>query len=275
MRGEGSPKNTIDAYRIDLLQLAKTISTQPKHRAQIKWGRVGSEDINAHVLWMKNKRYAESTIARKIASLRSFFQFLVQEGVIGNDPTETLAPPLVRKSLPSPLTEKQVGNLLTQPAKRHGPEALRDQSMLELLYATGIRVTELISIDLADLSLDPHRPRIHITGKGRRDRTIPIHVGARDTLVTYINQGRPPLVRNKKERALFLNLHRGKRLNRAGFCSIFKQYVREAELKKPVTPHTLRHSFATHILQGGVPLNVVQEILGHTNISTTQAYTKG
>lgn len=273
MRGEGSPKNTIDAYQIDLLQLTRTISTYPPHRDQIKWELIRIEDIDAHVLWMNKERYAKSTIARKIASLRSFFQFLVQEGVIGRNPMETLASPRVRKLPPKPLTRQQVANLLTPPANHHGPEALRNQAMMELLSATGVRVIELVNLDLADVSLGSNRQYVHIPGNGPKNRIIPIPTKAWNALVKYVNQGRPSMVRSRKEHALFLN-HRGKRITRGSLWVILKQYTSEAGITRTITPHTLRQSFATFSLQDGTSLEVVQNLLGHANISTTQMYTR-
>ena len=145
--------------------------------------------------------------------------------------------------------------------------------MLELLYATGLRVTELVSLDLDSVSLDTRRPNIRCLGKGAKERTIPIHDQALHILATYLNNGRQKMVRNKKEDALFVN-RRGERLTRQGFWLILKQYARAAKIDALVTPHTLRHSFATHMLRGGAPLRNVQELLGHANISTTQVYTQ-
>ncbi|MCH7605491.1 tyrosine-type recombinase/integrase [Patescibacteria group bacterium] len=167
-----------------------------------------------------------------------------------------------------------MADLLSPPKNHHGPEALRNQAMLELLYATGVRVTELINLDLADVSLGSNRQYVHIPGNGPKNRIIPIPTKAWSALVKYVNQGRPSLVRSSKEHALFLN-HLGERITRGSLWVILKQYAREAGITSTITPHTLRQSFAKHMLQDGTSLEVVRELLGHVNISTTQAYTKG
>jgi len=208
-----------------------------------------------------------------VAAMKSFFQYLQAEGAIQGNPTESLESPRVGKTLPKPLTVQQVDELLEQPAKRRTPEALRDRAMLELLYATGLRVTELVSLDLDSISVDPRSPSVRCFGKGAKERSIPIHEQALRALVGYLNDGRSKLVKNRKERALFVN-RRGERLTRQGFWLILKQYARQAGIQTVVTPHSLRHSFATHMLRGGAPLRSVQELLGHANISTTQVYTQ-
>jgi len=179
----------------------------------------------------------------------------------------------VGKSLPKPLSVQQVDELLEQPSKRGTPESHRDQAMLELLYATGLRVTELVSLDLDSLTLEAGSASAKCMGKGAKERTVPIHAQALQALLSYLNDGRARLVKNKKERALFVN-RRGERLTRQGFWLILKQYARSAGIGDGVTPHSLRHSFATHMIRGGAPLRSVQELLGHANISTTQVYTQ-
>lgn len=183
-----------------------------------------------------------------------------------------LPPPRVGKTLPKAITPNEIDELLEQPARRSTPEARRDRAMLELLYATGVRVTELVSLDMSNLNLDPRSPYVRCVGKGAKERSIPIHDHALEALVNYLEEGRPLLVRERNEPALFVN-RRGERLTRQGFWLILKGYARSANLSKEITPHTLRHSFATHMLRGGMPLRNVQEMLGHANISTTQVYT--
>jgi integrase/recombinase XerD len=270
---KGASENTIAAYRNDLLQFQAFLSTLNLDGNPTDWCRINTDAIVAYVLELKDRRYAGASIARKVAAIKSFFQFLHAEGAIQRNPTESLESPRVGKSLPRPLTVQQVDELLEQPSKRKKPESLRDQAMLELLYATGLRVTELVSLDLGSISLDPHSPSVRCLGKGAKERAIPIHGQALRALVRYLNDGRGRLVKNKKERALFVN-RRGERLTRQGFWLILKQYARQAGIGEPVTPHTLRHSFATHMLRGGAPLRSVQELLGHANISTTQVYTQ-
>lgn len=270
---KGASDNTVAAYRNDLSQFHSFLSTLNLNGDNPDWTCVKKETIVAYVLELKERRYAEASVARKVAAVKSFFQFLQAEGCIRGNPTETLESPRVGKSLPKPLTVQQVDELLEQPSRRKTPEALRDRAMLELLYATGLRVTELVSLNLDSISLDSHSPSARCLGKGAKERSVPIHEQAMRALVNYLNDGRARLVRNKKERALFVN-RRGERLTRQGFWLILKQYAREAHIEGPVTPHSLRHSFATHMLRGGAPLRSVQELLGHANISTTQVYTQ-
>jgi integrase/recombinase XerD len=181
----------------------------------------------------------------------------------------------VGKTLPKAISPNEVDELLEQPGRRCTPEAKRDRAMLELLYATGMRVTELVSLDISNLNLEPQSPYVRCIGKGAKERTIPFHDQALEALVDYIEEGRGLILRNPSEQALFVN-RRGERLTRQGFWLILKGYAQAAGLNTAetrVTPHTLRHSFATHMLRGGMPLRNVQEMLGHANISTTQVYT--
>jgi len=270
---KGASENTIAAYRNDLSQFHTFLSTLNLNGNNTDWSRVGTDAITNYVVDLKERRYAEASVARKVAAVKSFFQFLQAEGSIRDNPTESLVSPRVGKKMPKPLTVNEVDELLEQPSKRRTPEALRDRAMLELLYATGLRVTELVSLDLDSISVDPRSPTARCFGKGAKERAIPIHEQALRVLVTYLNDGRSKLVKNRKERALFVN-RRGERLTRQGFWLILKQYARQAGIPGSVTPHSLRHSFATHMLRGGAPLRNVQELLGHANISTTQVYTQ-
>ncbi len=270
---KGASGNTIAAYRNDLTQFNSFLSTINLNGSTTDWRRITRDAILSFMMELRNKRYADATVARKVAAVKSFFQFLHAEGDIPSNPTEELESPRVGKSLPKPLTVQQVDELLEQPAKRATPEALRDRAMLELLYATGLRVSELVSLDVDDLSLDARNPFARCLGKGSKERLIPIHGQALRAVACYLDDGRKRLLRDKKQRALFLN-RRGDRLTRQGFWLILKQYARDAHLEVQVTPHTLRHSFATHMLRGGAPLRSVQELLGHANLSTTQIYTQ-
>jgi integrase/recombinase XerD len=209
-------------------------------------------------------------VARKTAAIKSFCHFLSSEGVMRADPTENLASPKVDKYLPRAITPDEVARLLEQPAKHaaaNRPEGLRDQAMLETLYSTGMRVSELVSLDVDDA--EPERAVIRCTGKGGRQRMVPLRASAIDALNRYLLDGRPVLT-IADHPALFLN-HRGNRLTRQGFWLILKSYAQQAEIGD-VTPHTLRHSFATHALRHGAELRDVQQLLGHVSISTTQVY---
>lgn len=266
---KGASANTIAAYKNDLQQLADFIGS----RASIDgWQSLSRSDIQDFILDLKERGYTETSVARKVAAVRSFFAFLAAEGSITANPTEGLSSPRVGKTLPKAISPNEVDELLEQPARRSTPEAKRDRAMLELLYATGMRVTELVSLDMENLNLDPRSPFVRCIGKGAKERSIPIHDHALEALNGYLEDGRPMMVRNHDEPALFVN-RRGERLTRQGFWLILKGYAKSANLGPGVTPHTLRHSFATHMLRGGMPLRNVQEMLGHANISTTQVYT--
>lgn len=266
---KGASANTIAAYKNDLQQLADFIGSRASSDG---WRSLSRSDIQDFILNLKERGYTETSVARKVAAVRSFFAFLAAEGSITANPTEGLSSPRVGKTLPKAISPNEVDELLEQPARRSTPEAKRDRAMLELLYATGMRVTELVSLDMENLNLDPRAPFVRCVGKGAKERSIPIHDHALEALNGYLEDGRPMMVRNNVEPALFVN-RRGERLTRQGFWLILKGYAKSANLGAGVTPHTLRHSFATHMLRGGMPLRNVQEMLGHANISTTQVYT--
>ncbi|TMB95606.1 MAG: site-specific tyrosine recombinase XerD [Chloroflexi bacterium] len=267
---KGSSANTVAAYRNDLQQLAAFIGAKPSADG---WKSLDRSLIQDFILDMKgNRNYSETSVARKVAAIRSFCAFLNAEGEIQINPADGLTSPRVGKTLPKAISPNDVDELLEQPARRSTPEARRDKAMLEVLYATGMRVTELVSLDMSNLNLDPRSPYVRCLGKGAKERTIPIHDQAVEALVEYLEEGRTLLVRNPGEEALFVN-RRGERLTRQGFWLILKGYAKSANLSADITPHTLRHSFATHMLRGGMPLRNVQEMLGHANISTTQVYT--
>lgn len=267
---KNASSNTIAAYRNDLAQLEGFVKKE--FAGELPWGRVTGEHVVRYVGDLRDRGYKDATVARKVAATKSFFGFLAAEGMIDNDPTENLKSPQVGKSLPRALTPQEVDELLEQPARRNTPEAKRDKAMLELLYATGLRVTELVSLDVSDVELESDPVTVRCVGKGDQDRVRPLPPSAVSELRQYIFHVRPRLVRNRRESALFVN-RRGERLTRQGFWLILKNYAREANLDKTITPHTLRHTFATHMLSGGMPLRNVQEALGHASISTTQIYT--
>jgi integrase/recombinase XerD len=270
---KGSSANTIAAYGIDLSQFRGYVNDSNNGNGEALWKNVDRAVIVDYISDLKRRQYAEATVARKIAAIKAFFAYLHQvEGVVKQNPTDNVGF-RVPKSLPKPLSIKEVDELLEQPARRATPEARRDKAMLELLYATGMRVTELVSLDIVHVHVSPRAPHVRCMGKGSKERTIPIHKDALAALQEYLNDGRAHLVRNKHENALFVN-RRGDRLTRQGFWLILKGYAKKAAITKSVTPHTLRHSFATHMLRGGAPLRNVQELLGHANMSTTQVYTK-
>jgi integrase/recombinase XerD len=267
---KGASGNTVAAYKNDLQQFDSYLTGNSNGKPR-DWEQLERDAIVEYLLTLRNRNYAEATVARKVAAIKSFFQYLQAEGTIRRNPAESLESPRVGRSLPKPLSVTEVDELLEQPLKRNTPEAKRDRAMLELLYATGLRVTELVSLDMEDINMSG--PYVRCMGKGSKERTIPIHEQATGAVGDYLNDGRAALVKNRKESALFVN-RRGERLTRQGFWLILKQYAKEANIATPVTPHTLRHSFATHMLRGGMNLRHVQELLGHANISTTQVYTQ-
>jgi len=266
---KGASGNTVAAYKNDLQQLADYIS-EHLSADECKWGAVTRATIQDFIIELKSRGYTETSVARKVAALRSYFVFLAAEGSISRNPADGLASPRVGKTLPKAITLNEVDELLEQPARRGTPEAKRDRAMLELLYATGMRVTELVSLDKENVSLGA-QPFVRCLGKNAKERSIPIHEQAVEALNFYLEESRPVLA-HPDETALFVN-RRGERLTRQGFWLILKGYAKAAGLGREVTPHTLRHSFATHMLKGGMPLRSVQEMLGHANISTTQVYT--
>jgi integrase/recombinase XerD len=268
---KGASGNTVAAYKNDLQQFDGYITSLRGNGKPRDWERTERDLIVDYLLSLRKKNYAEATVARKVAAIKSFFQYMQAEGAIRGNPAESLESPRVGRSLPKPLSVTEVDELLEQPMKRNTPEAKRDRAMLELLYATGLRVTELVSLEIDDVNMSG--PYVRCLGKGSKERTIPIHEQAAAAVAEYLNEGRAALVKARKESALFVN-RRGERLTRQGFWLILKQYAKEAKITTPVTPHTLRHSFATHMLRGGAPLRNVQELLGHANISTTQVYTQ-
>jgi len=268
---KGFSENTKFAYQNDLHQLASFAEEEAtKQGLMPSWANFSRQGMLSYLLNLKERGYVPATIARKVAATRSFFGFMVAEGIIKTDPTENMSSPSVGKSLPKPISISQVRQLLEQPAKLSTLEAKRDKAMLELLYASGMRISELVSLNLGDV--DTEGGYVRCFGKGHKERLVPIHEQAARAVKEYIEETRPKLARNKGDVALFLN-PRGERLTRQGFWQKLKEYAKSANLDTQISPHTLRHSFATHMLSGGADLRAVQELLGHANISTTQVYT--
>ncbi len=268
---KGLSQNTIEAYRNDLQQLADFMQEEAKKLGVIPpWAAFNRQSMLSYLLSLKERSYAPTTVARKVAAVKSFFSFMVSEGIMKANPIEGVGSPKIGKALPKPISVSQVRRLLEQPVKLAGSDAKRDRAMLELLYASGMRVSELVSLNLDDIDIEGGYVRCF--GKGHKERLIPIHQQAASTIEDYIKENRPRLVHSKDERALFVNA-RGERLTRQGLWQILKEYAKSAELGTDITPHTLRHSFATHMLNGGADLRSVQELLGHANITTTQVYT--
>ena len=259
--------NTVAAYRSDLGQLADFMRTRPITGG---WGGLDRSTTQDFILDLKARGYTKTSVARKIAAARSFFAYLVAEGLVADNPTEGLVSPKVGTSLPKTASPNDINRLLEQPTRRSTPEAKRDHAMLKLLYATGMRITELVSLDMNDLKLNLGSLSVCCASGERKERTIPVYEPTLEALTDYLKKGRPKLLKwREEEQALFVN-RRGERLTRQGFWFILKGYARSAHLSKNITPHTLRHSFAAHMISGGMRLRNVQEMLGHANISTTQ-----
>lgn len=269
---KGFSANTSEAYRSDMTQLTEWLAAPSEDLAPAEsWAGVSRDHLLGFVSHLKSREYATTTIARKIAALKSFFSYMTTHDLIDSDPSEGLSSPKVGRALPSPLGVDEVESLLNQPRGKTTPEAMRASAMLELLYATGMRVSELVSLSVVDVNLDEGYVRCR--GKGYKERIIPVYPEAIRALRVYIDEARPKLRRRRDEPALFLN-RRGNRLTRQGFWLLLKSLAAEAGITHSITPHTLRHSFATHLLRGGAALRHVQELLGHSSISTTQIYTR-
>jgi integrase/recombinase XerD len=265
---KGYARNTVEAYRNDLTQFLHFAQNERATLAQ--WSRVDKPLLLTFVMHLKERGYTPSSVARKIAVLKTFFHFLAERKIIDSDPTATLGSPKVEKRLPQTLSAEDITRLLAAPAKNNTPKGFRDRAMLELLYASGMRVTDLTSLNLDDVNLQAQT--VHVGREGKQ-RVIPIQARAADVLAYYLQRGRPEFAPHANERALFVNPH-GERLTRQGLWLIIKECVQEAGIMLPVTPHTLRHSFAVHLLSNGAELQDVQRLLGHANLSTTQVYAR-
>ena len=255
-------KNTLESYRRDIMQYADYIEEN-----HMNYTKTSNEEIEEYMDYLKEEGKKASTISRNLASIRSFYQYLVRTKKIKNDPTENIQSPKVEKKIPSVLTSQEVELLLEQP-KDVDLKGTRDKAMLEFAYATGMRVTEMISLDIDDVKLDEG----YVVCRGRsKSRNIPLGSMSLKALKEYIDDARPYLIRDESEEALFVNVN-GTRLTRQGFWKIVKYYKEQAHIEKDITPHVLRHSFATHLLQNGADLKAIQTMLGHSDISTTQVY---
>ncbi|MCF6096708.1 site-specific tyrosine recombinase XerD [Thermovorax subterraneus] len=261
----GLAPNTIESYYRDLQNYLRFLKSQ--NITDLKF--TSKTTIISYLLLMQKNGKASSSISRACAAIKSFYHFLMRERYIDEDPTINLNTPKLEKKLPRVLTVEEVEKLLEQPDIRD-PLGFRDKTMLELLYSTGIRVSELISLTTEDVNLD--MGFLRCTGKGSKERIVPIGSFAITYLKEYINNVRRLLVKDKNSDVLFVN-HFGKALTRQGFWKIIKKYAKMAGIDKEITPHTLRHSFATHLIENGADLRAVQEMLGHADISTTQIYT--
>ena len=282
----GASKNTIDAYRNDLGGFERFVTGD--HRIGTNGASangasaattttvakgVTKDTILGFIGDLNGRSYAKATVARKVAAVKSFCAFLLDHGDLTSNPTAQIDSPRAPKPVPKPMSTEEVDLLLKEPRKYDSAEAVRDHAMLELMYATGMRVTELVSLNMDSVHLTPAPAWARCLGKGSKERTIPVHEAAVQAITKYLDEARPILLKNRTQHALFVN-RRGERLTRQGFWLILKGYAKSAGIVVHVTPHTLRHSFATHLLRGGASVRDVQELLGHANVSTTQVYTQ-
>jgi len=256
-------KNTLSSYIRDLRQFEQYWV----HKAGTTFCKVVNHDLEEYIKWLRRNGKSAATVSRCIASLRSFYQFLVEQGNTDANPASNLVPDKAVKKLPQILTSKEVELLLEQPVCVD-PKGYRDKAMLETLYATGIRVSELISLDEGDINLSIG---IVHSKNWSKERMIPLYPAAVTALEQYITRVRPHMLSSQDESALFVNMG-GERMSRQGFWKIIKYYQEKAKINKEITPHTLRHSFAAHLLENGADLRSIQEMLGHADISSTQVY---
>ncbi len=254
--------NTLQSYRRDIVQLEEYLDSE-----NIAYNKVTKEDVENYIEHLKEIGKKTSTISRNIASIRSFYQYLVRVKKIKKDPTEGIQSPKIEKKAPSILSSEEVELLLEQP-KNVDLKGIRDKAMLEFAYATGMKVTEIISLNIEDVNVNE---AYVVCNSGFKKRNIPLGSISLKALVEYMKNARPYLIKDEKEKALFVNIN-GKRLTRQGFWKIVKYYKEQAHITKDITPHVLRHSFATHLLQNGADLKSIQTMLGHSDISSTQVY---
>lgn len=259
---KNTSSNTEISYKRDLTKFFEYLESNGIHDIS----QVSKKEIEGYITYLDKLGRAATTVSRSIASMKAFFGYLCEKGVISDNPAMGLKSPKIEKKRPDILTINEVDALLKQPSK-NTPKELRDKSMLELLYATGMRVTELITLRMKDVNIKLEYIVCH---DRKKERLIPFGTEAKNALVKYLNQGRPLLVSEDSD-VLFPNCS-GKEMSRQGFWKLIKSYGKKAGIKSEITPHTLRHSFAAHLVENGADLKAVQEMLGHSDISTTQIY---
>jgi integrase/recombinase XerC len=261
--------NTVDAYRSDLESFLSFLCEDyfTIARDQIDWTRVDHLSVRAYLGHLARRKMSRASTARHLSALRSFFKYLMREGTVGNNPARTVATPKREKQLPSVMQPADVALLIEQPAET--PLGIRDRAWLELLYASGLRISELVGIDLDDIELNGRL--VKVRGKGSKERIVPFGRKAAAAIRAYLPI-RADLVGDVDEAALFVN-YRGERITTRSVRRLFDAHLRTASLRAGISPHTMRHSFATHLLNAGADLRAIQELLGHASLSTTQKYT--
>jgi integrase/recombinase XerD len=260
----GLSENTLGAYRADLVALSQRLDSK-----SIRLVNASRADIMDYIAWRVEGGAKPRSTARQLSSFRRFYRYLLREGVVSEDPTVNIAMPKIGRSLPQSLTEQDVDSLLASP-KVAEPLGHRDRTMLEVLYATGVRVSELINLKLGQINLN--QGVLRIVGKGDRERLIPLGDEAQDWIREFIEGPRGEILLERQTEFLFPT-RRGDRMTRQAFWHIIKRYAKKAGIVKKLSPHTVRHAFATHLLNNGADLRVVQLLLGHSDVSTTQIYT--
>ena len=255
-------ENTLQSYRRDIMQFRDYVMAN-----NINYAKAKEEDIKDYLKELQKEGKKTSTASRSLASIRSFYQFLLRTRKAKSDPTASIQSPKIEKRIPSVLTADEVELLLDQP-KDVDLKGTRDKAMLEFAYATGMKVTEIIDLDIDDVNFEEDTVTC---SNGKKSRTIPLGALAEKALKEYVEKARPILIKDENNKALFVNVN-GSRLTRQGFWKIVKYYKEQAHIDKDITPHVLRHSFATHLLQNGADLKSIQTMLGHSDISSTQVY---
>ncbi len=268
--------NTMEAYTADLNQLKQFLKSDPSVQADTLSEQITKPKVQEYLVHLRSLNYKEATLARKTVVARAFIKFLVGEGHLSKDLVDGLQAPKMSKGLPKVLSVEAIDDLLEQPSRKNTPESLRDKSMLSLAYGTGLRASELVSLNLEDVAIDSIPVTLRTTGKGDKERVLTPEPSSIEDLNRYLAEVRPKFEKTKNgnaDHALFLN-RRGTRLTRQGFWLIVRQYGQQAGIGFTVTPHMLRHSYATHQLSGGRNLRELQETLGHASLQTTQIYTQ-
>ncbi len=255
-------ENTLQSYRRDIVQFQDYLNNE-----RLAYSKISQQEIKKYIEYLKKIGKKTSTISRNLASIRSFYQFLLRTKKIRKDPTDGMQSPKIEKKAPSILSSDEVELLLEQPSDAD-LKGIRDKAMLEFAYATGMRVTEIISLNINDVDFDKS---LVSCNSGSNKRNIPLGTISLNALQEYVKEARPVMIKTEDEKALFVNVN-GKRLTRQGFWKIIKYYKEQAHITKDITPHVLRHSFATHLLQNGADLKSIQMMLGHSDISSTQVY---
>ncbi len=261
----GLARNTIVSYREDLTTFLDFIAS----RSITALSRTNKNDIVDFMVWQKDRGLSANSVARRLAAIRMFFRFLVRERIVKDDPTSLVDSPKLWKKIPETLSIAEVEALLEQPNLRK-PQGIRDRAILETIYATGMRVSEAVNLKKSDVNTEIGFLRC--IGKGNKERVIPLGKKAILSIQRYLAHSRPGMVRQRECEYLFVS-RLGKKISRQSLWKIIKRYATMARIRKPIKPHILRHSFATHLLERGADLRSVQEMLGHSNISTTQLYT--